>query len=229
MKTLAPIGANAHGQQQAQQQQPLRWRLQQWLLNYLPLALMALLAAATTWLVRQAPDSAGPQVAVAPRSTPDYEMRGFELQRFNADGGTQAWLRGEALRHYPDDDRLEFDGLRIELQGEDGSWLHAESRQAVGPQDGSRLRMSGLVLVRRYAPGADPARSLPVMELQTTELIAERDGSRLSSRAATQVRTPTATVQVAGFDYEHGSGLLRFKGPSRSVLQGVSGMSGGPR
>ncbi len=217
MKTLAPLSGAARGS--VKQRQPWGWRLQQWLMNYLPLALMALLALFTAWLVKQSPPSDGPQVAVAPRSTPDYEMRGFELQRFGPDGRTQAWLRGEALRHYPDDDRIEFERIRVELQGDDGSWLHAESREAVGPQDGSRLRMSGLVLVRRYAPGADPATALPVMELQTTELVAERDGRRLSSRAATQIKTPSATVQVSGFDYEHGSGLLRFQGPSRTVLQ----------
>lgn len=217
MKVLAPLSAAARGS--VRKQQPWIWRLQQWLLNYLPLALMALLAVFTAWLLKQAPSSEGPQVAVPARSTPDYQMRGFVLQRFDADGRTQAWLRGEALRHYPIDDRVEFDRIRLELQAEDGSWLHAESQQAVGPQDGSRLRMSGTVLVRRYAPGADPASSLPVMELQTTELLAERDGRRLSSRAPTEVRTPGATLQAAGFDYEHGSGLLRFQGPSRTVLQ----------
>ncbi len=217
MKVLAPLSAAARGS--VRQRQPLSWRLQQWLASYLPLALMALLAVFTAWLVKQAPGSDGPQVPVAPRSTPDYEMRGFELQRFGADGRTQAWLRGDALRHYPDDDRIEFERIRLELQGEDGSWLHAESRSAVGPQDGSRLRMSGLVLVRRYAPGADPASSLPIMELQTTELLAERDGRRLSSRAATEVKTPSATLQVSGFVYEHGSGQLHFSGPSKTVLQ----------
>lgn len=217
MKALAPLTATARGS--VRKQQPFVWRLQQWLINYLPLALMALLAVFTAWLVKQAPSSDGPQIALPLRSTPDYEMRGFELQRFDAEGRTQAWLRGEALRHYPDDDRIEFERIRVELQGADGSWLHAESRHAVGPQDGSRLRMSGLVLVRRYAPGADPASSLPVMELQTTELLAERDGRRLSSGAATEVRTSSASMQAAGFDYEHDSGLLRFRGPSRTVLQ----------
>lgn len=216
-RTLAPLSGAERGA--VRQRQPLRWRIQQWLSNYLPLALMALLAVFTGWLVQQTPGAEGPQVAVAARSTPDYEMRGFELQRFGPDGSTQAWLRGEALRHYPVDDRVEFDRIRVELQGEDGSWLHAEAMQAVGPQDGSSLRMSGSVLVRRYAPGADPASSQPVMELQTTDLLAERDGRRLSSRARTQVLTPSASLQIQGFRYEHGSGLLQFGGPSRTVLQ----------
>lgn len=220
MKALAPLTAAARGS--VRKRQPWVWRLQQWLINYLPLALMALLAVFTAWLVKQAPSGDDPQVALAPRSTPDYEMRGFELQRFDAEGRTQAWLRGEALRHYPDDDRIEFDRIRLELQGADGSWLHAESQHAVGPQDGSRLRMTGTVMVRRYAPGADPASSLPVMELQTTELLAERDGQRLSSRALTQLKSGSASAQVAGFDYEHGSGLLRFRGPSRTVLESRS-------
>jgi len=217
---LAPLGAAERGV--VRQRQPLRWRIQQWLFNYLPLALMALLAVFSVWLVRQMPDAEAPQQALPVRGTPDYEMRGFELQRFGADGRTQAWLRGEALRHYPDDDRVEFDRIRLELRGDDGSWLQAESQRAVGPQDGSRLRMSGTVRVRRWAPGAEPSRDAPELELQTTELLAERDGRRLSSRAATQVLTTRAKAQVAGFRYEHGSGRLDFDGPSRFEFQALA-------
>lgn len=211
-RTLAPLSGAEHGRVRVRQ--PFIWRLQQWLSNYLPLALMALLALFTTWLLKQTPSADEPQVALPARITPDYQMRGFELQRFGADGGTEAWLRGNALRHYPSDDRVEFDRIQLRLRGEDGSWLVAEAEQAVGPQKGDWLRLRGQVQVRRFAPEADPASAAPVMTLHTTELLAERNGRRLSSLATTRVLTPRTQAQVAGFRYEHGSGRLSFSGPS---------------
>lgn len=217
---LAPLDA-AGGARRPRQ--PFIWRLQQWLSNYLPLALMALLAAFTTWLVRQAPSAEGPVQERALRSTPDYQMRGFELQRFGADGHTSAWLRGEALRHYPVDDRVEFDRIQLRLRDAQGAWLLAEAQSAVGPEQGDWLRLRGGVVVRRFAPGADPTSSPPLMELRTPELLAERDGRRLSSRSPTQISTPRSRAEVAGFRYEHGSGRLQFDGPSRFELPAATG------
>jgi lipopolysaccharide export system protein LptC len=172
---LAPLAEAARGR--VRQRQPLVWRLQQMLSNYLPLALMAVLAVFTTWLVRQAPSSDGPMVERPVRQAPDYEMRGFELQRFAANGSTQAWVRGEALRHYPTDDRLELDRIQMRLQGADGSWLLVNADRATGPEKGDWLRFTGQVQVRRFAPGSDPGTAEPVMTLNSAELLAERHGS----------------------------------------------------
>ena len=54
----------------------------------------------------------------------------------------------------------------------------------------------------------------PLMELRTRELLAERDGRRLSSRADTRVLSARLQGRVGGFQYEHGSGRLQFSGPS---------------
>jgi lipopolysaccharide export system protein LptC len=214
VSALAPLGPGERGR--VRLRQPWVWRLQQTLGNYLPLALMALLAAYTTWLVRQTPSAEGPVAQRAVRSTPDYEMRGFELQRFAAGGESQAWLRGAALRHYPDDDRIEVDGVELRLQDPQRGWLLAQAQRALGPESGEWLRLSGEVRVRRYAAGADPARGdAPLMELRTRELLAERDAQRLSATTPTEVSTPRLRARVAGFRYAHGKDRLDFDGPSR--------------
>lgn len=219
---LAPLDGAGHGA--VRQRQPFVWRLQQWLINYLPLALMALLALFTTWLLKQPPDGEGPQSDTPRPNAPDYEMRGFVLQRFGAGGHTQAWLRGEALRHYPSDDRIEFDRIQVRVQGPAGDWLLADAEHAVGPQNGDWLRLRGQVQVRRFAPGADPDSAAPLTTLHTTELLAERHGQRLSSRSATRILTPRTRAQVSGFRYEHGSGQLNFDGPSRFEFTPTKGM-----
>lgn len=212
---LAPLGPA-----KVRERQPFIWRVQRWVSNWTPLALMALLALFTTWLVRQTPLPEAPRGELLQRVKPDYEMRGFELQRFGTDGGSRAWLRGDVLRHYPQGDRIEIDGLRMRARAEDGSWLLAEAAQAEGPLDGSLLTLKGGVLVRRYAPGVDPdaATAAPLMRLATAELRVEERGERLSSRSATEVLTPQSQMKVAGFRYEHSKNLLRFSGPSQITI-----------
>lgn len=215
MKRLAPLGPGGT----RAPRQPLSWRLQRWISNWLPLALLALLAVFTTWLVKLTPVPGGPTGELVPRSKPDYEMRGFELQRFAPGGATEAWLRGDALRHYPEGDRIEIDRLRLRAVAEDGSVLLAEAASSSGPLSGSQLTLSGGVLVRRYAPGAEPETATPLMQLKTDELLAERNGQVLSTRSAAQVISRGSVMDVHGFRYEHAKGLLRFGGPSRIVLQ----------
>lgn len=211
MNVLAPLGPG-----RVRERQPLLWRLQRWISNWLPLALMAVLALATTWLVKQTPMPDGAGGRVVDSAKPDYEMRRFELQRFGADGATRALLTGEVMRHYPSGDRLEMEGLRLRAQAQDGSWLMADAARASGPMDGSLLQLSGGVTVRRYAPGVEPdGVAPPLMQLRTAEMRVEAQGQRLSSRSATEVITPRSQMQMAGFRYDHGKNLLQFNGPSQ--------------
>ena len=83
--------------------------------------LMALLAAGTWWLVRNAPTFEPPRAAPPPRHEPDYVMRGFVVQRFAADGALRTQIEGDTLRHYPDTDTLEIDQARIRSVADDGA------------------------------------------------------------------------------------------------------------
>jgi lipopolysaccharide export system protein LptC len=211
--TLAPLPTAPK-----RQRQPLAWRLHRWASNYLPLLVLGLMALATTWLVRQSPLPDGPTEDLPPRTKPDYEMRGFELQRFAKDAAGHGWLRGDVLRHFPDGDRLEIEGLRLRLQGQDGSWLLLESDHAQGPQDGSRLVLRGNVKVRRFAPNTQPDVDPPMLTLTTAELLALDEGRELSSGVATQVLTSSSRLQLSNFRYRHDDGSLRFTGPSKAEL-----------
>lgn len=212
-EALAPLSDAARGR--VRQRQPFVWRLQGWLSNYLPLGVMALLAALTLWLVRVTPLPQGPTAAVAPRHKPDFEMKGFEMQRFGADGAPQAWLRGEAMRHYPDTDMLEFDSVQVRAQNADGDWLLLQAQQGKGPRDGSVLWLSGGVTLTQEKPQAQA----PALRLSTPALELHLDDQRARSRDNTRVEQgPRQSLRVQGFDYEHASGRLRFGGPSRTEI-----------
>lgn len=214
---LAPLSGAARGR--VKQRQPFVWRLQGWLGQYLPLAVMALLAAGTGWLVKQSPAPDGPTVPIPPRHQPDYEMQGFELQRFDAQGQPQAWVRGDELRHYPDTDRIEIDGVHLRARNTAGQWLVVQAARAEGPRDGSVLQLSGQVRLMRLVAGTEPGDERAEMRLDTEAMEVHVDARTARSRAATQVQTGQgARMQVRGFDYDHAQGLLRFGGPSRTDL-----------
>ncbi len=214
---LGPLAGAARGRVKARQ--PFVWRLQAWLGQYLPLLVMGLLAAATAWLVKQSPSPEGPSVPIPPRHQPDYEMSGFELQRFDAQGQPQSWVRGEALRHYPDTDRLEIDRVTVRTRNATGQWLLVQAQRAEGPRDGSTLTLSGQVRLQRLHQSEESGDAPADLSLSTDTLELLIDARQARTAAATQVLTGAgARMTVRGFQYDHASGQLRFGGPSRTEL-----------
>jgi lipopolysaccharide export system protein LptC len=214
---LAPINPAALGQVRVRQ--PLVWRLQGWIGNYLPLLVMAVLAAGTTWLVRQTPNPDGPTTAIAPRHKPDYVMQGFELQRFDPKGQPQAWIKGHELRHYPDTDRVEIDQFSLQAVNADGQWLLIDAAQAEGPRDGTQMNLKGQVLVRRHPPGPDPNGTAPELTLRADTLTVQVNAKQLRTTGPATVEAARGQrMDVRGFDYDHTTGVLRFGGPSRTTL-----------
>ena len=123
----------------------------------LPLLLMAALAGATWWLVRNGP---AVEVAVRPgavRHEPDYVMTRFMVRRFGPDGALRTQIEGAVLRHYPDTDTLEVDDARIHAHAADGVVTEATARRALANGDGSEVQLLGDARVLRPAVGKQEA------------------------------------------------------------------------
>ncbi|MDO9316328.1 MAG: LPS export ABC transporter periplasmic protein LptC [Burkholderiaceae bacterium] len=122
---------------------------------YLPLVLMALLALATWWLVKNTPLYQGEKPVLAPRHIPDYTMRQFTVQRFAIEGSLRVQIEGDELRHYPDTDTLEMDNARVRSIGPDGHVTLATAKHALSNGDGSEVQLTGQAHVVReaYASG----------------------------------------------------------------------------
>src|SRR5690349_3823115 len=118
---------------------PWSLRLREWALGYLPLLLMALLALATWWLVKNTPNAPATDVARPVSHVPDYTMHGFTTQRFSPDGQLRVQIEGTQMRHYPDTDTFEIDEVRIHALGEDGSVTNASARRALSDGKGTHV------------------------------------------------------------------------------------------
>lgn len=213
MAGLAPPQAP----QQRRQPQPLLWRLQALLSAYLPLLLMGLLAAATWWLVKNTPLAEGPTEAVPPRHVPDYRMQGFELQRFDAEGQLRFRIQGREMRHYPDTDTVEIDGVRLSGLAADGALTEATALRALSNADGSELQLLGEVKLRNFAPApADAAAPQQRLELEGEFLHAFLNEALLRSHLPVRLRYAGGEVQAQGIEYDHLNGQLRFSGRSQA-------------
>ena len=192
---------------------PWIWRVQALLSAYLPVLLMAFLASGTWWLVKNTPMAEGPMVAVPPRHLPDYEMKNFELQRVGKDGLLRVQIEGTALRHYPDTDTLEIDGIRLRAIGADGSLTLSTARRALANADATDLQLSGDVLVQQFAVNAqgEPL-AKPKLEVRGQFLQALSNSEQLQSHLPVQLNYSGGTVQALGFEYDHLRGLLSFTG-----------------
>ncbi len=191
---------------------PWRYRLQQALSSYLPLMLMALLAAGTWWLVRNTPQAPGARPDAPPRQTPDYTMTGFAITRFAPDGQVSLRIAGDTLRHFPATDRLEIDGVRIQATGPDGRSTNATARHALANGDGSEIQLLGGAQVVSQLPGGE------TLEVQGEFLHAFLRFERLRSHLPVQVRHGGTLARAGGLDYDNLQRQLTLNGPVRATV-----------
>ena len=197
--------------------QPWIWQLQRLLFNYLPLLLMALLAGATWWLVKNTPLLGDPTAPAAPRHEPDYRMAHFEIQRIGADGRLRVQIAGAELRHYPDTDTVEIDQARVRAMAPDGSLAIAEARRALSNGDGSDMQLLGDVRLRRLPPGAGETAPAQ-MEVRGEFLQALSNSEILRSHLPVTIRQGGTTLNAQNFEYRHLTGQVSFTGRAQGQI-----------
>lgn len=204
----------------ARRRQPLLWRLQSLLVAYVPLLVMALLALFTWWLVKNTPEMEPPREKAAPRHIPDYAMQGFESRRFGVDGRLRAELHGRELRHYPDTDTVEIDGVQLRASGDKGELTLAQGQRALANGDGSEVQMMGGVTVRRFTRDDQGRLSeRPSLELRSEFLHAFVNEEKLRSHLPSTLYAIGGELQLQSFEYDNLSGQLRFAGKTRGRFE----------
>lgn len=211
LPALHPPGP-PHAGQPARAPLPWGYRLRQALSSYLPLLLMALLAASTWWLVRHTPQAPGDRPDAPPRQEPDYTMTGFSITRFAPDGRVVLRIAGEAMRHYPATDRLEIEGVRIHAIAPDGRTTDATAQRALANGDGSEVQLLGGAHVVSQLEGSE------VLEVQGEFLHAFLRFERLRSHLPVRVRHGGTETRAGGLEYDHLQQQLTLNGPVRTTL-----------
>ena len=194
---------------------PWIWRAQALLSGYLPLLLMAFLASGTWWVVKNTPTADGPTEAQPLRHAPDYQMQGFELERVGANGLLRVRIEGTQMRHYPDTDTVEIDGIRMRALGDDGSVTLATARSAVSNGDGSEVQLIGGVQLQRFqaetaGKNKGEPRATPQLQVSGEFLLALVNQEQMRSHLPVQISYAGGEVHAQSFEYDHLHGQLSF-------------------
>ena len=203
----------------APRRERLSWplRLRAVLSASLPLLLMALLALASWWLVKNSPRGAVEAEDKPVSSDPDYTMNQFALERFAADGRLKLRIEGARMKHFPATDRFEIEGALISAIAEDGRITHASARRAIGNGDGSEVQLLGGAEVT-----SSDATGQPVL-MQSEFLHAFLVTERVKSHLPVLVRVGASELRGDGLDYDHGARRLDIQGSVRARLMPRAG------
>ena len=184
---------------------------------YLPLLLMALLAAVTWWLVNRAPPvDAADDRAASLRHEPDYSMAHFTIQRFGVAGALRTQIDGDRLRHYPDTDTLEIDNARVRAVADNGSVTFATARRALANGDGSEVQLFDDARVVRAATATEAA-----VEFRSEFLHAFRNIERVRSHLPVTVTQGATQVRADGMEYDNLARTVDLKGHTRAVFDAL--------
>lgn len=189
-------------------------RLLALLMSYLPLLLMSLLALATWWLVRNAPGAEPAQGPAVVRQAPDYTMERFATERFDKHGRLLLRVEGEQLRHYPANDRIEVDTVRMRAYSPDGAVTQATARRALANGDLSEVQLLGGARVERSDPKGGPP-----LQFEGEFLHAFLRTEKLRSHLPVLLRQGGSQVHASGFEYDHLSRVVQFEGPARGRFE----------
>ena len=193
---------------------PRRGRWREAALGQLPLVLMALLAGATWWLVQTTPVPASEAVTGPPRHEPDYLMRGFSVQHYTGTGPARGVIEGDVVRHRPDTDTLEIDGLRMRWRDDAGHLLRASAARAIAQGDGSEVRlMGGATVVRDALPGeAAP------LQFSSEEMVFDRRQDQVRSDQPVVLRQGASVIEARALTYWQADARLELRGAVRGRL-----------
>lgn len=187
-------------------------------LLYLPLALMALLALGTYWLVRSVPQSAGAAVTPVQSHDPDYFMSGFSVRTFDAVGRIRTEVVGDTARHYPDTQLLEIDGIRVRSFDAQGRLTTASARQGITNEDSSEFQLIGNAIVVREAESDPAGTNTPRMEYRGEFLHAFMHTEQIKSHKPVELLRGNDRFSADTLDFDNVEQVLQMRGRVRGTL-----------
>lgn len=189
-----------------------------WLLLYLPVLLMGVLAFLTYGLLRNTPQAEEPTPELASRHVPDYTMGRVVLQQFQADGKPRARLQALEVRHYPDTQTLHFEQPVLLWYTPQGDKTYAKARQGESNSDGSEVRLWGDVRIERSSgPQAKPPLG-PGLVVQTQSLFLDARRERMSTDQAVQLQRGNDRMEGQRLQYDHLTQQLDLSGKVRMSI-----------
>ena len=186
---------------------------------YLPIFIMAGLAMASYWLVRNAPQIAGPELDAAPRHVPDYYMNDFSVRVFDAEGKLKSELIGQQGRHYPDTDTVEIDQVFVRTFNNEGRVTTARAKKGLTNADGSEVQLFGNAVIVRE-PFVLRGQPQPQQELRSEFLHLFADTEAIRTHLPVELlRGKNDRFTADSMIYDNLDRVMRLKGRVRGEIE----------
>jgi lipopolysaccharide export system protein LptC len=185
---------------------------------YIPVLLMGLLALGTYWLVRNTPQSLGPETQKAVSAEPDYYMRKFGIKTFDETGQLKSDVTGSELRHYPETDTLEIDNAVILSYSVEGRLTTSTGDRALTNSDGSEVQLIGNAHVVRAPYSLPNGEQAPRLEFQGEFLHVFVNEERVKSHLPVVITRGNDQFAGDTFAYDNLDRIGDLKGRVKGLL-----------
>lgn len=189
---------------------------------YLPVALMALLALGTYWLVQSSPKAGAPATEGPARHDPDYFMRNFSVRTFVETGRLKSEVFGSAARHFPDSDTTEIDTVRIRAFDDQDQLTTATAKRALTNSDASEVELFGNALVVREAILDKGVETSPRMEFRGEYLHAFMNTERVVSDKPVELQRGKDIFTADTMEYDNLHQIMVMRGRVKGLLVPVT-------
>jgi lipopolysaccharide export system protein LptC len=186
--------------------------------SWIPLALLALLAALTFWLDHVVQPRTGPP-APSVRHDPDYIVDGLSAVRMDTQGRVKHTLHAQKMTHFPDDDVTLLVSPKLMSYAEDRAPVTVTSREALMSGNGENVYFENDVRVVRAAIGNQ---SELVLETNYLHVIPDANIAR-TDRPVT-IRNGSGVVTASGLELNSETRVLKLQGRVRGIYDAPGGL-----
>jgi lipopolysaccharide export system protein LptC len=187
-------------------------------LLYLPLACMAVLALGSYWVVRSVAPLAEPAAPQVRGHQPDYFMDGFAIKTFDANGRMRSEVMGDKVRHFPDTQWLEIDGIRIRSFDAKGILTTATADRGLTNEDGSEVQLIGNAQVVREGTAKSGEKPSPSMQYRSEFLHAFMNTEQLQSHKPVELIRGNDRFKADSMHFDNAQQVLQLEGRVQGTL-----------
>ena len=188
-------------------------RMREAIAGYLPLILMTGLALGTWLIAKNTPGLLAPSTPGALKHEADYTLDHFTLQRFDVAGALKVEIEGEHMQHFPDDDIMEVEQIRVVTTEPDGRRMTATALHGRARGDSSEVWLDGQAQVVSESPG-----ELPI-QMNGEHLHALPKLRQIDSTYRVVVHQGDSEFNADGMEYDDITRLATLHGNVHALMQ----------
>lgn len=185
---------------------------------YLPVVMMGLLALGTYWLVQNTPGAPTPAAPAVVNQSADYFMRRANVKTFDANGRLKTEVAGTEARHFPHNQILEIDDVRVRSLGPDGRLTTATAKRGLSNDAGNEIQLIGDAVVVREAMTLADGRVLPRLEFRGEFLHAFTDKEQVRSHLPVTLRRGGDEFKGDTFRYDNLDQVAELQGRVKALM-----------